>query len=184
MTKTKTDPTPSDKTTRELEAERYLRQPYARVVLPEEDGSFRAEIAEFPGCNATGESGAEALANLEDAAFDWLMAAIGNAQPIPAPFDISNDYSGKFVLRLPKSLHKKAAWAAQRDGVSLNQLISTSVAITVGERQGGMTMVLNYVRTNITQHLVPQAPATTAFDLGPPSSFFPTQPLLIGGAGG
>lgn len=31
------------------------------------------------------------------------------------------DYSGKLVIRLPRSLHKELAEAASREGVSLNQ---------------------------------------------------------------
>jgi hypothetical protein len=42
------------------------------------------------------------------------------------------DYSGKLVLRMPKSLHRHAAFAANRDGVSLNQFIVSSVAEQVG----------------------------------------------------
>ena len=30
-------------------------------------------------------------------------------------------YSGKFVVRVPKSLHRSLAAAAEREGVSLNQ---------------------------------------------------------------
>ena len=29
----------------------YLKAPYGRVVVPESDGTFRAEITEFPGCS-------------------------------------------------------------------------------------------------------------------------------------
>lgn len=132
------------KASNEMQAENYLKRPYARILIPEEDGSFRAEIAEFPGCIALGETAPDAIANLEDAAFDWLMAALGNGQGIPPPFEANNDYSGKLVVRLPKSLHKKAAWAAERDGVSLNQLILTSIAIAVGERQAATAMVVSY----------------------------------------
>jgi hypothetical protein len=38
------------------------------------------------------------------------------------------------VVRLPKTLHKKAAHAAARDGVSLNQFIVSCVAEQVGSR--------------------------------------------------
>lgn len=31
------------------------------------------------------------------------------------------DYSGKFIVRLPKSLHMRLAVEAEREGVSLNQ---------------------------------------------------------------
>jgi antitoxin HicB len=111
----------------------YLKQPYTRMVVPDSDGTYRAEILEFPGCIATGDTAAEALATLEEVAEDWLVLALERGQPIPEPLE-NTDYSGRLVLRLPKSLHKKAAIAAELDGVSLNQLIVASVAEYVGER--------------------------------------------------
>jgi antitoxin HicB len=108
-----------------------LKRPYHRVIVPEEDGSFSALISEFPGCMAVGDTYAEAYAILEEVAESWLLAVIANGQPIPEPEEES-EYSGKLVLRLPKSLHRKAAHAAKRDGVSLNQFLVTALAIQVG----------------------------------------------------
>lgn len=111
----------------------YLKKPYGRVVLPEPDGTFRSEIIEFPGCIAVGDTASEALANLERVASSWLEATLAKGQRVPDPID-SIGFSGKLVLRLPKSLHRKAANAAARDGVSLNQFIVSSVAEQVGTR--------------------------------------------------
>jgi len=119
------------------DVESLIRRPYARIILPEEDGTFRGEIMEFSGCIATGETAAEALENLEEAARSWLMAALDREQSIPLPVESSNDFSGRLVLRLPKSLHKKATWIAEREGVSLNQFIVYSLAEGVGERRAG-----------------------------------------------
>ena len=109
----------------------YLGLPYSRVVIPEEDGTFRGEIFEFPGCIATGETEAEALASLKDVALSWLEASLAKGQVIPEPIE-NVEFSGKLVLRLPKSLHKKSARAAERDGVSLNHFIVSSLAEHVG----------------------------------------------------
>jgi predicted RNase H-like HicB family nuclease len=116
----------------------YLAKPYGRNIVPEPDGSFRAEIIEFPGCIAAGNTAAEALASLEDVAFSWLEAAIEGKQRIPEPME-SSAFSGKLVLRLAKSLHKQAAHAAARDGVSLNYFIANCVAQHVGPQSSGVT---------------------------------------------
>lgn len=112
-------------------ATEYLKKPYGRLLVPEEEGGYRAEIVEFPGCFAEGETAGEAAANLEDAASSWLAAALAKGQTIPEPME-ELDYSGKFVVRLPRSLHRRAAFAANRDGVSLNQFIVSSIAEQVG----------------------------------------------------
>jgi predicted RNase H-like HicB family nuclease len=111
----------------------YLRRPYARIVIPEIDGTYRGEILEFPGCIATGDTPAETLHSLEEVAAEWLAAALAQNQPIPEPAE-NTEFSGRLVLRMPKSLHKKAAQLTVRDGVSLNQFIVTSLAEQVGER--------------------------------------------------
>lgn len=43
-----------------------------------------------------------------------------SALPIPLPNKVS-DYSGKFVIRLPKTLHQRLSIEAEQEGVSLNQ---------------------------------------------------------------
>jgi antitoxin HicB len=113
----------------------YLKLPYGRCVVPDSDGSFRSEIVEFPGCFAVGDTAAEALANLENVAASWLAAAIAKGQRIPEPIE-NGPFSGKLVVRLPKTLHKKAAHAAARDRVSLNQFIVSSIAEQVGMGSG------------------------------------------------
>jgi predicted HicB family RNase H-like nuclease len=109
----------------------YLKKPYGRFVIPESDGTFRAEIIEFPGCIAVGDTAAAALASLEHVAVSWLQSVIARKQPIPEPVG-NNGYSGKLLVRLPKSLHKKAAQISAKDGVSLNQFIVSSIAEQVG----------------------------------------------------
>ena len=127
-------------------ATEYLKKPYGRLLVPEDEGGYRAEIVEFPGCFAEGETAAEAAANLEDAAHSWLEATIAKGQTVPAPME-ELDYSGKLVVRLPKSLHRHAAYAANREGVSLNQFIVSSIA----EQTGGYRFsIFNSNRWSLT----------------------------------
>jgi predicted RNase H-like HicB family nuclease len=111
----------------------YLKKPYGRVLVPEADGTFSAEITEFPGCIATGGTAQEAYSNLEEVAESWLESTLARGQRVPDPVE-SNFYSGKLVARLPKSLHRKAAMQASRDGVSLNQFIVACIAEHCGAR--------------------------------------------------
>lgn len=112
----------------------YLSKPYSRVITPDaETGTFTAQIAEFPGCIAEGNTAAEAYTRLEVAAEAWLEAAIEFGQPIPEPL-ASQTASGKVLLRLPKTLHKQSVDLAAREGVSLNQFLVYAVAENVGAR--------------------------------------------------
>lgn len=98
-----------------------------RSVIPQEDGTFLAEVIEFDGCLATADTRSEAIELLEEVAADWLETALEMGQTIPKPID-AREYSGKLVLRMAKSLHKQAALAAKREQVSLNQLIVNYVS--------------------------------------------------------
>jgi hypothetical protein len=46
-------------------------------------------------------------------------------KPIPEPSQLANeaDYSGRFVIRMPKRLRADLAKSAKRQGVSLNQYV-------------------------------------------------------------
>jgi antitoxin HicB len=109
----------------------YLQQPYARIVIPLEEGGFHAELLEFFGCIAQGETAAEAYANLETAAESWIENALEQGHEIPLPSSVV-DYSGRIVLRLPQTLHQQAALFALRDQISLNTFLVSAVANKVG----------------------------------------------------
>jgi len=112
--------------------ENYLKKPYSRILIPDdESGTFTAEILEFPGCIAQGDTAKEAYERLEEAAKAWIEAALELGQEIPPP-SLAHGYGGKVALRLPKSLHRQAAMAAERDGTSLNQFMVTAIAEKVG----------------------------------------------------
>jgi predicted RNase H-like HicB family nuclease len=111
----------------------YLRRPYARVLIPDDEGRYAAQILEFPGCYSEGGTPEEAYSNLEEAAQNWIESALAQGMAVPEP-SVSQGYSGTISLRLPKSIHRRAAQLAHRDGVSLNQFLLTAIASRVGEQ--------------------------------------------------
>ena len=103
--------------------EEYMALPYTIEITPD-DGSFFVKVRELEGCMSVGETKTDALAMIEDAMREWLAVAIEDGIDIPLPESMQADrYSGKFPLRLPKSLHRKLAKNAEKDSVSLNQYI-------------------------------------------------------------
>ncbi|MCL2277175.1 MAG: type II toxin-antitoxin system HicB family antitoxin [Treponema sp.] len=101
----------------------YLERPYHIVAqhITDESGSYYfATVREFDGCMSHGDTYAEAFENIQMAMAGWIEAKIEGGFPIPEPID-DNQYSGKFVLRLPKSLHARLVHEAEQEGVSLNQ---------------------------------------------------------------
>jgi predicted RNase H-like HicB family nuclease len=101
------------------------------MVIPVEGGGFHAEILEFPGCYAQGDTLEQAYKNLADAAEAWIQSTLDQKHEIPEPTS-SVGYSGKVVLRLPRSLHRQASKRAASDRTSLNSYFISAVAAKVG----------------------------------------------------
>ena len=103
--------------------EDYMDLPYNYIVqrIKDESGEyFYAKILEFDGCQTTGETFDEAYENLKDAMKGWIETKLENGFDIPLP--VGNEkFSGKFIVRIPKSLHYKLSVEAEQEGVSLNQ---------------------------------------------------------------
>jgi len=60
----------------------------------------------------------------------WLQVSLEDGDPIPEPRP-EEEYSGKFVVRVPRSLHRQLVEEAERDGVSLNQYVNVALASAV-----------------------------------------------------
>ena len=102
----------------------YMKLPYTRIVQEKNDESgryFYGYILELDGCQSTGDTLDELYESLNEAMEGYLEIKLENNLPIPVPEDVDN-YSGKFVVRIPKTLHRRLAVEADREGVSLNQL--------------------------------------------------------------
>src|SRR4051794_15194515 len=100
----------------------YLALPYTTVLKRDGEGDFVARVDELPGCLADGRSAAEALSRLEEAKELWIEDALEANDTIPEPQSDEALPSGKWVQRVPRTLHKKLAETARKEGVSLNQL--------------------------------------------------------------
>ena len=101
----------------------YMSLPYNKVVTFHNDESgkyFVSEVLELSGCSSTGDTEAEALESLIEAMEGYLQTKLDYNDPIPEPIT-TEGFNGKFLLRLPKSLHRKLSFESQKEGVSLNQ---------------------------------------------------------------
>ena len=101
----------------------YLELPYNIIVKKNNDESgiyYSATVLEFDECMGTGNTYEEAYQDVLEAMEGWIETKIENGFAVPMPMD-SEKYSGKFVLRIPKTLHQELSIKAAQEGVSLNQ---------------------------------------------------------------
>lgn len=104
-----------------------------RHLSEDEGGGYLAEALDLNGCMADGESIEEAIHNLEDAINSWVKTAQELGHPIPPPSD-DQQFSGKWVVRTPKSIHHRLVEMAKREGVSLNTLTVSLLAEGIGSK--------------------------------------------------
>jgi antitoxin HicB len=101
----------------------------------DEGGGYLIEFPDLPGCLSDGRTIEEAVANGADALRSWLATAREFGDPIPLPSRRSDDaYSGRWNMRVPRSLHRRLAERAKAEGVSLNTLALTLLAEGLGRR--------------------------------------------------
>ena len=82
---------------------------------------FQARVREFPDLVTYGDSFEEAHALMIDAIETTAEALVEMGRSVPPVQDVPDDFSGRVTLRLPKTLHRSIALAAETEGVSLNQ---------------------------------------------------------------
>lgn len=101
----------------------YMNLPYNYIIQPMKDESgsyFYAKILEFDGCQSTGETFEDAYNSLKEAMEGWIETKLDAGFEIPMPL-ATEGFSGKFIVRIPKSLHFRLTVEAEKEGVSLNQ---------------------------------------------------------------
>ncbi len=118
--------------------EYYLNLRYPITITPDETGGYVAEIEDLPGCFTQGDTIEEVYANIEEARRLWIDVAYEDGQDIPEP-RAEQEYSGKFNVRVPRSLHRKLDQIAKREGVSLNQYLVSTLSHAIGLREAVKT---------------------------------------------
>lgn len=116
---------------------------YAHIISPlsaGEGGGFLITFPDLPGCMSDGETEAEAVENGRDAFVAVVSALHDMGREIPAPSFSPDDatapgVSGKFVARVPRSIHAKLTSRAKAEGVSLNMLVLAFIAEGLGRRE-------------------------------------------------
>ncbi|MBI3977673.1 MAG: type II toxin-antitoxin system HicB family antitoxin [Chloroflexi bacterium] len=110
----------------------YLALGYPFHAIADPDGGYVITFPDLPGCITQADRIEEIPAMAEDARRLWLESEYEDGHDIPLP-SYPEEYSGKFNVRLPRSLHRQLAEAAQREGVSLNHYVTTLLSRGLGQ---------------------------------------------------
>ncbi len=113
------------KKNKDLEYYMSLNYP-ATIELYEEDGKIRfgLQVPELSGVWAEGKTIEEAYADLIGTKKVWFGTCLEKGIDIPEPVS-EDDFSGKFLLRIPTKLHMALSKQAKKEGLSLNQYVKS-----------------------------------------------------------
>ena len=101
----------------------------------EEAGGFLISYPDISECISDGETVEEALKNGKDALKSTIAALKAKDLPVPTP-NSGGIASGKFVARVPKTVHAQLTTRAKAEGVSLNTLVLPFIAQGLGREEG------------------------------------------------
>lgn len=106
------------------------------VAWSSRDQAFIATCPSFPDLSAFGDTPQEAIAEAQIVVEMYVAEYEEEGVPLPEPQTVQ-EYSGRILLRMPKSLHAQLARAAEREGVSLNALMIYYLSEAHGGRELG-----------------------------------------------
>jgi antitoxin HicB len=165
--------------------------PYRIVVRwSDADEAFVAEVPALPGAGGDGATPGDAVREAESSARAQLDARKHHGDPVPPPDCTEAQFSGQIRLRMPKSLHRELAAAAEEEGVSLNQLMVTYLALQLRATQDDVTVshhgagtwkgiTTGVFRVGDVRSLRPTGSRATFVSYGAPKGWRPTTPGLI-----
>jgi len=107
-------------------AEKLARQNYPFTVQKDEMGYY-ITVPDLKGCSTWVTSLDELEQTLYEAKLAWIEAALEKGINIPKPTEES-EFSGKFLVRCPRTIHKRLVENARKEGVSLNQYVVSILA--------------------------------------------------------
>ena len=105
-----------------------------RPLAEDEGGGFLISFTDFAECISDGETIAAAIENGMDALQETIAALESLNMPVPEPGS-GGSFSGKFIQRVPKSIHARLVVRAKQEGVSMNSLVTSILAESLGRRE-------------------------------------------------
>jgi len=140
--------------------EYYMNLPYTIELQRDPEEGWFVWVKELRGCMSQGETPEEAMKMIQDAMRAWIEVSLEDGTPIPKP-RATESYSGKFVVRVPRSLHRQLSEAAHEEGVSLNQFINVALAGAIERRAVSHTATQPLVPWSVPTSKVLAAPANS-----------------------
>jgi antitoxin HicB len=125
-----------------------LGKTYDFRAVAEPEGGWTIDYPDLPGCVTVADSYEEIGRMAEDVLRGWIQTAYELGQAIPEP-RYEEDFSGRILVRVPKSMHRRLVERAEDEGTSLNQTIAMFL-------ERGLTKSSEAIRVSSSSPSVPE----------------------------
>lgn len=102
-----------------------------RPLSKDEGGGYLVEYPDIPGCMSDGETVEEAIANGREALRDCIEVFRESDRKLPKP----SIQAAQWRQRLPRTLYAKLTRQPEREGVSINSLVTAIIAEAIGSNR-------------------------------------------------
>ena len=126
--------------------EQHLARAYPFTVHADREGGYVVVFPDLPGCMTQVDTLGEIGPMADEARQLWIESEYERGNSIPEP-TVQEELSGKFVVRIPRSLHRSLAEGAARENVSLNHYVCTILAR--GDVQTRVETKLDAIRAEV-----------------------------------
>lgn len=99
-----------------------------RVTWSAEDNEHVGLCAEFPSLAWLAPTPEKALAGIRRVVAEVVDDMTVAGEPVPEALS-ERKFSGRFMVRIPSSVHRTLATEAAEQGVSINRLVSAKLAV-------------------------------------------------------
>jgi predicted HicB family RNase H-like nuclease len=98
-----------------------------RVTWYEEDREYVGLCAEFPGLSWLARTPEAALRGIRKVVGGVVEEMRRSGEAVPEPI-ATRRYSGRFVVRVPPTVHRRLVQEASESNISLNRLVSEKLS--------------------------------------------------------
>lgn len=98
-----------------------------KLTWSEKDQEHIGLCLEFPGLSWLARTPEAALRGIRKIVGESVADMEKNGEPVPAPL-ASRSFSGKFIVRIPPSVHRELVLKAAEERVSLNRIVSAKLS--------------------------------------------------------
>ncbi|MFM7533271.1 MAG: type II toxin-antitoxin system HicB family antitoxin [Rubrivivax sp.] len=97
-----------------------------RVTWSAEDNEHVGLCAEFPSLSWLAATPERALSGIRQVVADSVAEMKTSGEPVPEAL-ADRKFSGRFMVRIPSSVHRALATEAAEQGLSINRLVSAKL---------------------------------------------------------